>query len=60
MKREVVYIADLDQDIDDVVAAHYLHKEDVVKLPTAQVSKETLEAGACKSHLTSLSDPGKS
>lgn len=46
MKREVVYIADLDQDIDDVVAAHYLHKEDVLKCVVCDPypkSKEGLE-----------------
>ena len=29
MEKEIVYIADLDQDVDDVVAAHYLHNENV-------------------------------
>lgn len=27
MKKEIVYIADLDQDVDDVVAAHYPYRE---------------------------------
>lgn len=31
MEKEIVYIADLDQDVDDVVAAHYLHNEGVLK-----------------------------
>jgi hypothetical protein len=31
LEKEIVYIADLDQDVDDVVAAHYLHNEGVLK-----------------------------
>lgn len=30
MDKEVVYIAELDADVDDVVAAHYLHSKCVV------------------------------
>ena len=32
MDKEVVYIAELDADVDDVVAAHYLHNKGVLKL----------------------------
>lgn len=31
MEKEIVYVADLDQDIDDVVAAHYLNNKGVLK-----------------------------
>lgn len=31
MDKEVVYIAELDADVDDVVAAHYLHNKGVLK-----------------------------
>ena len=31
MEKEIVYVADLDQDVDDVVAAHYLNNEGVLK-----------------------------
>lgn len=31
MKREVVYIAELDADVDDVIAAEYLHNKGVLK-----------------------------
>lgn len=29
--KDIVYIAELDQDIDDIIAAEYLHKMDVLK-----------------------------
>ena len=31
MEKEVVYVAELDSDVDDVVAAHYLFNEGVLK-----------------------------
>lgn len=31
MEKEIVYVVDLDQDIDDVVAAHYLNNKGVLK-----------------------------
>lgn len=31
MDKEIVYIAELDADVDDVVAAHYLYNEGVLK-----------------------------
>lgn len=31
MKKEVIYIAELDADVDDVIAAEYLHKKGVLK-----------------------------
>lgn len=30
MEKEIVYVAELDSDVDDVVAAHYLFNEGVV------------------------------
>lgn len=53
MEKEIVYVADLDQDIDDVVAAHYLNNDGVLKCvvcdpyPRSQdgiVRKEKLES----------------
>lgn len=46
MDKEVVYIAELDEDIDDVVAAHYLHNKGVLKcvvLDPYPKTKEGLE-----------------
>lgn len=49
MEKEVVYIADLDQDIDDIVAAEYLNNKDVLKcvvldpLPKTQQGKERVQ-----------------
>lgn len=46
MEREVVYIAELDADVDDVVAAEYLHNKGVLKcvvmdpLPKTQQGKD--------------------
>ena len=31
IEREVVYIAELDADVDDVIAAEYLHNKGVLK-----------------------------
>lgn len=44
--KEVVYVADLDADVDDVVAAHYLYNEDVLKCVVCDpypVTKEGLK-----------------
>ncbi len=30
MDKEIVYIAELDADVDDIVAAHYLHNKGVI------------------------------
>ena len=46
MEREVVYIAELDADVDDVIAAEYLHHKGVLKevicdpIPTTQQGKD--------------------
>lgn len=31
MNKEVIYIAELDADVDDVIAAEYLHNKGVLK-----------------------------
>ena len=31
MEKEIVYVAELDADVDDVVAAEYLHRKGVLK-----------------------------
>ena len=31
IEREVIYIAELDADVDDVIAAEYLHQKGVLK-----------------------------
>lgn len=46
MDKEIVYIAELDADVDDVVAAHYLHNKGVLKcvvLDPYPKTKEGLE-----------------
>lgn len=46
MEKEIVYIAELDADVDDVIAAEYLYKHDVLKvvvcdpLPTTRYGKD--------------------
>lgn len=54
MKKEIVYIADLDQDVDDVVAAHYLHNENVLKCVVCDPYPKTPEGFARKEKLESL------
>lgn len=53
MKKEVIYIAELDQDVDDVVAAEYLNKKGALKMvvcdplpvtPQGRERKKSLEA----------------
>ena len=57
IEREVVYIAELDADVDDVIAAEYLHNKDVLKevvcdplpkTPEGKNRKEQLEKLAIK------------
>ena len=49
IEREVVYIAELDADVDDVIAAEYLHKKGVLKevvcdpMPTTWHGKDRKE-----------------
>lgn len=49
MEKEVVYIAELDADVDDVVAAEYLHQKGVLKcvvldpLPKTQLGKDRMK-----------------
>lgn len=31
MNQEIVYVAELDQDVDDVIAARYLHMQHALK-----------------------------
>lgn len=54
MEKQITYIADLDQDVDDVIAAHYLFNHHVLKeiitdpVPISQIGKER------RAHLESL------
>ena len=49
IEREVIYIAELDADVDDVIAAEYLHKKGVLKevvcdpIPTTPQGKDRKE-----------------
>lgn len=54
MSKEVVYIADLDQDIDDIVAAHYLHNEGVLKCVVCDPYPKTEEGLTRKDILENL------
>ena len=42
MEKEVVYVAELDSDVDDVVAAHYLFNEGVLKCVVCDPYPRTL------------------
>lgn len=44
MDKEIVYVAELDADVDDVVAAHYLHDKGVLKCVVCDPYPKT-EAG---------------
>lgn len=57
MSKEVVYIADLDQDIDDIVAAHYLHNEGVLKCVVCDPYPKTEEGLKRKDILEDLDIP---
>ena len=54
MSKEVVYVADLDQDIDDIVAAHYLHNEGVLKCVVCDPYPKTEEGLKRKDILENL------
>lgn len=49
MEKEIVYVAELDADVDDVIAAEYLHKKGVLKcvvldpLPKTQLGKDRMK-----------------
>lgn len=57
MSKEVVYIADLDQDIDDIIAAHYLHNEGVLKCVVCDPYPKTEEGLTRKDILENLDIP---
>ena len=48
MEKEVVYVAELDSDVDDVVAAHYLFNEGVLKCVVCDPYPRTPEGLARK------------
>lgn len=54
MNKEIVYIAELDADVDDVVAAHYLHNKDVLKCVVLDPYPKTKEGLERKERLESL------
>ena len=54
MNKEVVYIAELDADVDDVVAAHYLHNEGVLKCVVCDPYPKTKEGLERKHFLGNL------
>ena len=54
MDKEIVYIAELDADVDDVVAAHYLHNKGVLKCVVLDPYPKTKEGIKRKEQLKSL------
>lgn len=54
MEKEVVYVAELDSDVDDVVAAHYLFNEGVLKCVVCDPYPRTPEGLARKGKLEAL------
>lgn len=54
MDKEVVYVAELDADVDDVVAAHYLYNEGVLKCVVCDPLPKTEEGIKRKEMLESL------
>lgn len=52
--REVVYIAELDADVDDVIAAEYLHNKDVLKEVVCDPLPKTPEGKDRKEQLEKL------
>lgn len=57
MEKEVVYVAELDADVDDVVAAHYLYNEGVLKCVVCDPYPSTTEGIKRKEMLESLGVP---
>ena len=54
IEREVVYIADLDADVDDVIAAEYLHQKGVLKEVVCDPTPRTPEGKNRKEQLERL------
>lgn len=54
MNKEIVYIAELDADVDDAVAAHYLHNEGVLKCVVCDPYPKTEEGLKRKDILESV------
>lgn len=54
MDKEVVYVAELDADVDDVVAAHYLYNEGVLKCVVCDPLPKTIEGIKRREMLESL------
>lgn len=50
MNNEIVYVAELDQDVDDVIAVRYLHMQHALKCvvldpyPTSKIGLERLKS----------------
>lgn len=53
-EHDVIYIADLDQDIDDIVAAHYLFKKNVLRYVVCDPYPQTKEGLDRKDYLEKL------
>lgn len=51
MKKEIIYIAELDADVDDVIAAEYLHKKNVLKEVVCDPAPTTKEGQDRKEQL---------
>lgn len=54
MKKEVIYIAELDADIDDVIAAEYLHRKGVLKTVVCDPLPKTVQGKQRKQELEKL------
>lgn len=54
MNKEIVYIAELDADVDDVVAAHYLHNKGVLKCVVLDPYPKTKDGIKRKEQLENL------
>lgn len=54
MNKEIVYIAELDADVDDVVAAHYLHNKGVLKCVVLDSYPKTKDGIKRKEQLENL------
>ena len=54
MEKEVIYIAELDADVDDVIAAEYLHRKGVLKEVVCDPRPKTAEGKERKQELESV------
>lgn len=54
LNKEIVYVAELDADVDDVVAAHYLHNEGVLKCVVCDPYPRTKDGLKRKERLENL------